>query len=100
MGGEGRRGGSYLSTSGSFTLSSGESNRAGNSERQLNLGSSQNKVASAKAAAAAATSSKAETATVAAKAEAATLDVELEAYILELINRAKSAEASQTKPTE
>jgi len=39
--GEGRRGGAFLSTTGSFTLSSG--NRAGNSERQKNLGSSQNR---------------------------------------------------------
>jgi len=36
--GEGRRGGAFLSTQGSFTLSAG--NRAGNSERQLDLGSS------------------------------------------------------------
>jgi len=37
--GEGRRGGRSMSTQGSFTISSG--NRAGNSERQLDLGSSQ-----------------------------------------------------------
>jgi len=101
--GEGRRGGSVLSTTGSFTLSSG--NRAGNSERQKNLGSSQNRdpVAAQTATAEAnkannsaqtAGSKEAKSAETAAKAQTATAEAN------KAINSARAAESKEAESAE